>query len=479
MAPSAKRIKLDEGAKLPDLPYPFGPGPAVRVDVPEDVVIPPVTDRGRELLRRATSQWQWDAFEYALHVQTYPLATLMKHMLTHSGLIDEFNLRSVHAERRLDRFLVAVDMHYHRPIRNPAEDRVDVKSTQGEEGGDGLRVGYHNVIHACDVLQSTYAYIHLSDLIVDQPCPRFRYEMLWAAMIHDFGHPGVDNDFLVKTKSAAAEACEESPLEHYHSRFGKVVKCEFDAFDYATVVDGREPGTGRYVRWDEFVPAMVMDTDMSRHGDVLRRVREPAGASGAGGGWSPPSSDARWKDLVREAKKWSAYCEERRVEDRNRRTEEDTGPFEVGARVGANEDGVNEDGVAADLLERVRSLETLVLKAADLGHLARPLAVHKEWVEVLFEEFWRLGDREREAGLDVKPLHDRAGWSPGRVAESQVWFFNAVGLPLFQALAEVLPAARCQLEAVRENCEYWEGRLEVEKAGEKVKEVSTTSGGRN
>ena len=80
MAPSAKRIKLDEGAKLPVLPYPFGPGPAVRVDVPEDVVIPPVTGRGRELLRRATSQWQWDAFEYALHVQTYPLALSLIHI---------------------------------------------------------------------------------------------------------------------------------------------------------------------------------------------------------------------------------------------------------------------------------------------------------------------------------------------------------------------------------------------------------------
>ena len=107
-----------------------------------------------------------------------------------------------------------------------------------------------------------------------------------------------------------------------------------------------------------------------------------------------------------------------------------------------------------------------MLKAADLGHLARPLAVHKEWVEVLFEEFWRLGDREREAGLDVKPLHDRAGSSPVRVAESQVWFFNAVGVPLFQALVEVLPAARCQLEAVRENCEYWEGVWSGEGCGE-------------
>ena len=74
----------------------------------------------------------------------------------------------------------------------------------------------------------------------------------------------------------------------------------------------------------------------------------------------------------------------------------------------------------------------------------------------------------------MKPLHDRAGWRNRPFGLlSQVWFFNAVGVPLFQALAEVLPAARCQLEAVRENCAYWEGRLEAEK----VKKVSTTNGG--
>ena len=213
-------------------------------------------------------------------------------MLTHSGLIDEFKLSSVHAESG-SIALVAVDMHYRRPIRNPAEDRVDVKSTQGEEGGDGLRVGYHNVIHACDVLQSVR--VHPERFDREPAVSRFLYEMLWAAMVHDFGHPGVDNDFLVKTKSAAAEACEEAPLEHYHSRFGKVVKCEFDAVDYATVVEEHEPGTSRYFRWDDFVPAMVMDTDMCRRSDVLRRVLEPAGTSG----WSPPSSDAQWNDLVR------------------------------------------------------------------------------------------------------------------------------------------------------------------------------------
>ena len=138
-----------------------------------------------------------------------------------------------------------------------------------------MRVGYHNVIHACDVLQSTYAYIHLSDLIVNQPCPRFRYEMLWAAMVHDFGHPGVDNDFLVKTESAAAEACEEAPLEHYHSRFGKVVKCEFDAFDYATVVEGH-----RRARAGTFA-GMTSCRDGDGHGHVRQRCLA-AGARAGG-----------------------------------------------------------------------------------------------------------------------------------------------------------------------------------------------------
>ena len=455
MAPRAKRVKVDEGAKLPDLPYPFGPGPEVRVDVPEDVVIPTfleMTGPARESLRQATREWQWDAFAYVLHVPTYPLATLMKHMLFYSSLGDEFIPK--HREKQLDRFLVAVDLHYHRPIRNPAEDRVNIKSTAG--GGEGLRVGYHNVVHACDVLQSTYAYIHFSDLTTHQPCPRFRYEMLFAAMVHDLGHVGVDNNFLVKTKSQAAETCPEAPLEYYHSRFGEIIDCQFDGFDFTTLIGDGDRLNHRYFKWDAFVPMMVMDTDMSRHADILRR----AGADGASK-WLPPREDAQWSNLVEEAKEWSTYCEKKRIE--NKRLLKFAGGVDVEGYRETSHDG---------LLDRVRTLQTLVLKAADLGHLARPLRVHKEWVEVLFEEFWALGDREAAAGLDVNPLHDRLNASGVKLAESQMGFFTKVGLPLFEALVEVLPSARCQLDAVRTNLEYWETRL----AEETVKEAKAGGG---
>jgi len=319
-----------------------------------------------------------------------------------------------------------------------------------------LRVGYHNVVHACDVLQSTYAYIHFSDLTTHQPCPRFRYEMLFAAMVHDLGHVGVDNNFLVKTKSQAAETCPEAPLEYYHSRFGRIIECQFDGFDLITLLQDGYELNHRYVKWDELVPGMVMDTDMSRHAEVLRR----AGVEDASK-WLPPREDAQWSNLVEEAKEWSTYCEKKRIE--NKRLLKFSGGVDVEGYRETSHDG---------LLDRVRTLQTLVLKAADLGHLARPLRVHKEWVEVLFEEFWALGDREAAAGLDVNPLHDRLNASGVKLAESQVGFFTKVGLPLFEALVEVLPSARCQLDAVRTNLKYWETRL----AEETVKEAKAGGG---
>ena len=336
-------------------------------------------------MRRATSQWQWDAFEYALHVQTYPLATLMKHMLTHSGLMDEFKLRSVHAERRLDRFLVAVDMHYHRPIRNPAEDRVDVKSTQGEEGGDGLRVGYHNVIHACDVLQSTYAYIHLGGLIADAVSQVPVRDALGGDGSR-LWHPASTTIWsrLPPPRRPRGVASGALPLP---LRQGGQVRVR-----RVRLRDGRgraRAGHGRYFAGT----SCAASGDGHGHVQARRHLARVRSRRRGAGGWSPPSSDARWKDLVQEAKKWSAYCEERRVEDRNRRTEEDPAvrgwPRLTGRRRRRRSRGrpPGAGQAAGD---------------ARAGRRPRPPGASPRGsqgkVEVLFEEFWRLGDRSARRG---------------------------------------------------------------------------------
>jgi len=55
------------------------------------------------------------------------------------------------------------------------------------------------------------------------------------------------------------------------------------------------------------------------------------------------------------------------------------------------------------------SLMIAALKAADIGHLARPTEVHRGWVEAIQEEFWLQGDREAAMGIMVSPMCDRQG----------------------------------------------------------------------
>ena len=58
----------------------------------------------------------------------------------------------------------------------------------------------------------------------------------------------------------------------------------------------------------------------------------------------------------------------------------------------------------------------MALKCADLGHLASPERVHRQWVHLLEEEMFRQGDLEKARGYVVSPLMDR---DKGGITKSQ------------------------------------------------------------
>ena len=57
--------------------------------------------------------------------------------------------------------------------------------------------------------------------------------------------------------------------------------------------------------------------------------------------------------------------------------------------------------------EEVSVALAMMLKCADVGHMAQQFGNHERWVNVLTEEFYQQGDRERNLGMDPMPFMNR------------------------------------------------------------------------
>ena len=71
---------------------------------------------------------------------------------------------------------------------------------------------------------------------------------------------------------------------------------------------------------------------------------------------------------------------------------------------------------------------------ADLFHNYRKIDISLKWVELLSNEFWNQGDKEKELGLPISFLCDREDID---VPKSQVSFINTFSIPTMQELVEV------------------------------------------
>lgn len=48
-----------------------------------------------------------------------------------------------------------------------------------------------------------------------------------------------------------------------------------------------------------------------------------------------------------------------------------------------------------------------MVHCSDLSNPTKPLEIYRQWVDKIMEEFFRQGDREREAGIEISPMCDR------------------------------------------------------------------------
>lgn len=185
--------------------------------------------------------WDFNVFELAkdtgFPLATVTLAALKQYNLLDCGTCQEDSWLVDPAKAVC--YLLAVERGYH---ENP----------------------YHNNVHAADVTQTTAVILHHSDLALS---PVEIFAVLLSAAVHDLGHPGLTNDFLINTLDPRAVTYNNRSVnENYHA--SQAFRLALQSEEH-NIFAGLSTSEFKMVR--ELVIAMVLSTDMAIHFELLER----------------------------------------------------------------------------------------------------------------------------------------------------------------------------------------------------------------
>jgi hypothetical protein len=328
----------------------------------------------QELLESSFDAWQLDTLALSEASMQRPLSSLGVFLFHKLGFVEHFQLDG----QKLASFFEVI------------------------ENGYNASNSYHNRAHAASVMHSMHALCHKVGL-AEIAAKAFdtaasddhleRMACLFAAATHDYEHPGVNNDFLVKTRNERAIRYNDKNVnEHHHCAAAFLVlsdpKNNF-------LADLPRPAFDRFRR---LVIDLVLATDMA-DGETIRK---------------------RFMDAL---------------DAQSKENDSHQAPF------------VPKSSQEAILLLQV------AMKCCDLGHLMLDWDLHVKWVRLLEQEFFAQGDQEKDLGLPVSFIMDRE--KPGASA-TQVGFFDFVVLPLFRALEKATsPKTEPLMLTLLDNYQKW------------------------
>lgn len=111
---------------------------------------------------------------------------------------------------------------------------------------------------------------------------------------------------------------------------------------------------------------------------------------------------------------------------------------------------------------------SLLLHAADISNPGRPWRICEQWVNLVMQEFWSQGDRERSRGLPVTYMMDREATNVGK---SQVGFIDVIVSPVFLSFKEILPKFEGCCQALQTNKDLWAARINDPDDSSRTKEA--------
>lgn len=180
--------------------------------------------------------WNFSAFELDKTTGGNPLITTTISLLEHYDLLEGWKLNRA----TMERFLRAVESEY---LPNP----------------------YHNAIHAADVTQTAAIIMQALAKQLDEIPKIEAFCIILASTVHDLGHLGVNNDFLINSKHPRATTYNDKSVnESYHISRAFELARSMPGCDIFECLSAEEHRKCRKLMIDA-----VMATDMAIHFDLL------------------------------------------------------------------------------------------------------------------------------------------------------------------------------------------------------------------
>ncbi|GLC54408.1 hypothetical protein PLESTB_000860400 [Pleodorina starrii] len=189
-------------------------------------------------IRDQTHAWNFNAFELYARTHGNPLVTITVTLLETYELLDGWRLDRA----KVVNFLLRVESEY-----NPNS--------------------YHNNTHAADVTQTTAVILESFKKQVKEISKLEYFSVVIASAVHDLGHLGVNNDFLINSRHPRATMYNDKSVnENFHIARAFAIARESPDLD---IFSGFSVDEQKQIR--KLMIETVLSTDMAVHFDLLNR----------------------------------------------------------------------------------------------------------------------------------------------------------------------------------------------------------------
>lgn len=269
---------------------------------------------------------------------------------------------------------------------------------------------FHNIFHAIDVMKNIFVFLIESDCVYSKQTENQYYfseidllSSLMAGLLHDMGHTGFNNDFLVRVVSD--QAITYNDLNVLENSSAKLVS-ELLINKTINIFDKFHPLELRFFR--KRLIDGIFATSMTNHNKIMSTMKNKASS--------------------------------------------------LNIKFGSNTEKLI-DPEHDDFLSNQQEVLDLFIHVSDFSYNSKKFKESSKWTYKLFQELWNQGRYEKEFGFRVSMLCDRTITS---IPNAQITFFRAIVIPSYNLITDFIPILSSLRSNIKRNLEKWEELEEKE-----------------